>query len=133
MHAAVPTRQHPSLVVPADIVEQVDQELFAQAMDSKRILIPRIDVQTTLVHSHPAQALIDESDGAELIVVGSRGRGGFTGMLLGSVSQAVLHHAACPVAVVHPHRTKTKNPSPARRRTLQIAAPNRFADLKELS
>lgn len=133
VHAARPTRQHPSLRVPADIVEHVDRQLFAETMDSKRILVPGIDVKTKLVHSHPAQALLDEADGAELIVVGSRGRGGFTGMLLGSVSQAVLHHAACPVAVVHPQRTKTAKPSPAQQPGLQIAAPNRFAHLKELS
>ena len=133
VHAAVPTRQHPSLRVPADIVEQVDRQLFAEAMDSRRILVPGIDVETKLVHSHPAQALIDESDGAELIVVGSRGRGGFTGMLLGSVSQAVLHHAACPVAVVHPHRTKAVRPSDAHEPSVQIAAPHRYADLKESS
>ncbi|WP_165546462.1 universal stress protein [Kribbella soli] len=133
VHAAMPTRQHPSLRVPADIVEQVDRQLFAEAMESKRVLIPGIDVKTKLVHSHPVQALLDEADSAELIVVGSRGRGGFTGMLLGSISQAVLHHAACPVAVVHPHRTKSDKPMPAQQSILQIAAPHRFADLKELS
>ena len=133
VHAATPTRQHPSLRVPTDIVEQVDRQLFAEAMDSERILIPGIDVKTELVHSHPVQALVDEADGAELLVVGSHGRGGFTGMLLGSVSQAVLHHAPCPVAVVRSHRAKAKQPSPGQRPTLQIAAPNRFADLRELS
>jgi nucleotide-binding universal stress UspA family protein len=133
VHAALPTRQHPSLHVPADIVEQVDRQLFAEAMQSERVLVPGIDVQTKLVHSHPAQALIDESDGAELLVVGSHGRGGFTGMLLGSVSQAVLHHAACPVAVVHPYRAKTIKPSAAHQTNLQLTAPNRFATLRELS
>ena len=133
VHAAMPTRQHPSLHVPTDIVEQVDWQLFAKAMASKRVLFPAMDVRTKLVHSHPVEALLDEADGAELIVVGSRGRGGFTGMLLGSVSQAVLHHAACPVAVVHPHRTKASRPSRAQQPSVQIAAPNGFADLKELS
>ena len=133
VHAAMPTRQHPSLRVPADIVEQVDRQLFAEAMDSKRILIPGIDVKTKLVHSHPVQALLDEAAGAELIVVGSRGRGGFTGMLLGSVSQAVLQHAGCPVAVVHPHRAAAKSPTRGQRPSLQIAAPNRFAAVKDLS
>ncbi|HET6743511.1 MAG TPA: universal stress protein [Kribbella sp.] len=121
VHAAMPTRQHPSRYVPADIVEQVDQQLFAAAMESERVLVPGIDVETKLVHCHPAQALIDEADGAELIVVGSRGRAGFAGMLLGSVSQAVLHHAPCPVAVVHPYRTKAGKRSPA----------HQFADLEE--
>jgi nucleotide-binding universal stress UspA family protein len=133
VHAAMPTRQHPCLQVPEDIVEQVDRQLFAEAMDSTRILLRGTDVKTKLVHSHPAQALLDEADGAELIVVGSHGRGGFAGMLLGSVSQAVLHHAACPVAVVHPHRPKTVKASPSHRPAVQIAAANRFVDQKELS
>ena len=61
VHAATPTRLHPSLRVPADIVDQIDRQLFAEAMESKRVLFPAIDVQTKLVHAHPAQALIDAS------------------------------------------------------------------------
>ena len=49
---------------------------------------------------HPAQVLLDAAESAELLVVGSRGHGGFTGMLLGSVSQYLVTHAQCPVVVV---------------------------------
>jgi nucleotide-binding universal stress UspA family protein len=59
-------------------------------------------VEPILVCDTPARALIDTAKGADMVVVGSRGRGGFTGLLLGSVSQKVLHHASCPVVVVPP-------------------------------
>lgn len=49
----------------------------------------------------PAPQLIAESRGAEMLIVGSRGRGGFTGLLLGSVSRACAEHASCPVLVIH--------------------------------
>lgn len=53
-------------------------------------------VTESTVQGHPAQALVDASDGAELLVVGNRGHGGFTGLLLGSVSGHVLAHASLP-------------------------------------
>lgn len=131
VHAAKPTRQHPSLRVPAEIEDQIDRQLFAEAMQSKCVLFPAIEVRTKVVHGHPAQALIDSSAGADLVVVGSHGRGGFAGMLLGSVSQAVLHHAACPVAVVRPHRTPSVKPSSAGQPRFAAASPDELSDLKE--
>ncbi|WP_205687362.1 universal stress protein [Cellulomonas endophytica] len=59
-----------------------------------------LTVETVVRPGDPRRVLLDESDGARLLVVGSRGRGGFVGLLLGSVSHAALHHARCPVLVV---------------------------------
>lgn len=63
-----------------------------------------IAVTARVVAGHPAEALLDAAEGAELVVVGSRGRGGFAGLVLGSVSQQVASHAPCPVMVVPPPR-----------------------------
>jgi nucleotide-binding universal stress UspA family protein len=56
---------------------------------------------TVIRSGSPARQLIAESEGAEMLIVGSRGLGGFTGLLLGSVSRAVVEHADCPVLVIH--------------------------------
>jgi nucleotide-binding universal stress UspA family protein len=64
-----------------------------------------VDVQRTVVEDRrPAEALVELSTDADLLVVGSRGRGGFTELLLGSVSHAAVLHAACPVVVVPSNR-----------------------------
>jgi nucleotide-binding universal stress UspA family protein len=57
-------------------------------------------VERRVVEGTPATVLVDESREADLLVVGSRGHGGFAGLLLGSVSQQCAHHAACPVVIV---------------------------------
>ena len=62
-----------------------------------------VNVDTVVREGAPAQVLLEEADDAELLVVGSRGLGGFRGLLLGSVSQQCAHHAPCPVVIV-PHR-----------------------------
>lgn len=54
---------------------------------------------TSVRHGHPAHVLVEESRGADLLVVGTRGHGGFVGLLLGSVSTYCIEHAACPVTV----------------------------------
>lgn len=65
---------------------------------------PEVDVRTVVAHDGAARTLVLEAEGAALVVVGSRGRGVVRGPLLGSVSQTVLHHASCPVALVRPGR-----------------------------
>jgi len=66
---------------------------------------PQVDVAPDVLLDHPAQVLATASTTAQLVVVGSRGRGALRGMLLGSVSQHLLHHAACTVAVIHEMRS----------------------------
>ena len=63
---------------------------------------PDVQVEQRLRQGRPAKVLAQASHGAALVVVGSRGHGGFTSMLLGSTSRSLLHHAQCPVLVVRP-------------------------------
>lgn len=63
---------------------------------------PAVSVHYRVVHADPATALIDVSRDARMLVVGSRGRGGFAGLVLGSVSERCVRHADCPVLVVRP-------------------------------
>ena len=57
-------------------------------------------ILTRVIEGMPARVLLDEAKDASLVVVGARGHGGFLGLLLGSVSSVVTHHAPCPVVVV---------------------------------
>jgi nucleotide-binding universal stress UspA family protein len=71
-----------------------------------------VPVVTELAPGDPAQALVTASRGAALVVVGSRGRGHILGTVLGSVSQTVLHHAHCPIAIVrHDRASAAESPT----------------------
>lgn len=76
------------------------QELFDEVVDSVEARAADVKVQRTFVAGHPASKLVELAAGADLLVVGTRGHGGFAGLLLGSTSHQVTHHAPCPVVVV---------------------------------
>jgi nucleotide-binding universal stress UspA family protein len=59
-----------------------------------------VEIRPKVVEGNPAAALLATSAGAELLVLGSRGHGGFVEALLGSVSQHCVHHATCPVVII---------------------------------
>ena len=94
--------------VPSQFAELVAEEIDWDAR-SKSVLDSTLGtiedegdvrVSRTMAQGHPAKVLIDASSNADLLVVGSRGHGGFVGMLMGSVSVHVSAHAHCPVVVV---------------------------------
>jgi len=104
--------------MPAEAMQQIsvrDRELRAEEEEiarqhAERIVHDALDklgldgggpvVKPLVVVRDPAKTLIEMSREADMVVVGSRGHGGFKGLLMGSVSQQVLHHASCPVVVI---------------------------------
>ena len=87
-----------------DVIDSDEREVLAERLAGWTEKYPDVPVRRLVARDRPARALVEESGRAQLVVVGSRGRGGFHGLLLGSVSQALLHHAHCPVAVVRSPR-----------------------------
>lgn len=96
---AIPEHVEDEVLVPGETAALRD------AVAGWRGKYPDVNVRERVVHATAAEALVDAARGSELVVVGSRGRGGFRSLLLGSVSHAVLHHATSPVAIVRPFVT----------------------------
>jgi nucleotide-binding universal stress UspA family protein len=86
-----------------DVGRHLAEAVVAEAYDRARECGPDIEIETDTLIGHATPCLLEAARDAELLVVGSRGRGGFAGMLVGSVSQRLATHAACPVAVIRGH------------------------------
>ncbi|CAM01701.1 nucleotide-binding universal stress UspA family protein [Saccharopolyspora erythraea NRRL 2338] len=84
-----------------DIAANAKRELTKTVDETRALLATRVPVERKVVRDHAARALLDEAQDADLLVVGHRGHGGFAEALLGSVSRHCVHHAPCPVVVVH--------------------------------
>lgn len=89
--------------IPADsteVLEGVARSMLAEATEEAAAAAPGVNVYRVVAHGNAASVLLDFAKEADLLVVGSRGHGGFTGALLGSVSQHCVRHATCPVVIV---------------------------------
>jgi nucleotide-binding universal stress UspA family protein len=98
-------------------------EAEKQVVDAVHAVAPDLLVEHRVVQDMPAAALRAESETADLLVVGSRGRGGFVGLLLGSVSRQCVHRSRCPVVVVRPavpHPQPTATGSAGRLAELEV-------------
>ena len=95
---------------PRTLAELLARRALEHALERWRPDFPDVAVHTTLVRGDPAQALINHSHRAALLVIGTRGHGHFRGTVLGSVSQTVLQHGHSPIAVIHDTPTE---PTPA--------------------
>lgn len=83
----------------ADAEREIESALAVHVNAIKRRL-PRLRITTQVIDDAPVAALAKASDDSDLLIVGSRGRGGFTGLLLGSTSQGLLYSARCPLIIV---------------------------------
>jgi nucleotide-binding universal stress UspA family protein len=90
-----------------DIKElQTAAEAALEASVSQAMAKPEVAIEQRVVQGAPAAVLVEESRDADLLVVGSRGHGGFTQLLLGSVSQQCAQHSECPVVIVRAKRQR---------------------------
>jgi nucleotide-binding universal stress UspA family protein len=105
-HYPAPAGPAPVGIAPQVISDEVRsnmQDALDQALTEVYGTTTPEKVHTEVAYGHPSQTLVDESKNADLLVVGNRGHGSFTGMLVGSVSIHCVTNAACPVVVVRGH------------------------------
>jgi nucleotide-binding universal stress UspA family protein len=89
-------RQSPGV----DVIQHEEQRVLAERLAGWAEKYPEVDTQRLVVQDRPVHALLEQAEVAQLLVVGSRGRGGFAGLLLGSTSNALLYCSPCPLAIV---------------------------------
>ncbi|MEU4743950.1 universal stress protein [Actinosynnema sp. NPDC023658] len=87
-------------------IEEDQRQLLAERLAGWQEKYPDVRVERVVIRDRPVRALLKAAEHAQLLVVGSRGHGGFTGMLLGSTSQSLVYHASCPLAVVRPRHSE---------------------------
>ncbi|AJK69948.1 universal stress protein [Corynebacterium marinum] len=85
-----------------EVVEREQIDMLTERLAPMTEKYPNVEVRKVITRDRPVRALVENSEGAQLLVVGSHGRGGFKGMLLGSTSRALLQSAPCPMMVVRP-------------------------------
>jgi len=95
--AAVPAREQVT-----DAVQREAEQLVKDVVGERGAAAARVDIRVRAVPGPPAATLIEQARGADLLVVGHRGRGWFASATLGSVSLQCVLHATCPVTVVRP-------------------------------
>jgi nucleotide-binding universal stress UspA family protein len=107
---------------PAAVTDDSDQLRRAVTAEAEKVLeaalqradgdsIGELEVERSVLEGTPAERLIASARDAELLVLGSRGRGGFLGLLLGSVGQQCVHHPPCPVVILPPAAKESANTS----------------------
>jgi nucleotide-binding universal stress UspA family protein len=117
----IPAEIFSGYVVPAsdtfdtfDTFREGTERIVSEAVATVQRLHPDIECEGAAIEGQPAEVLIQQAADASLLVVGNRGLGGFSSLLLGSVSQQVVHHTPCPVVVI-PHGENSSARSTARR------------------
>lgn len=95
------------LHVDAAAIERTERAKLTAQMAGWQEKYPDIPIELDVTRGRPVRTLLERGEDAQLIVVGCRGLGGFTGMLTGSTSQALIVHSPCPVAVVRPQLAGT--------------------------
>ncbi len=100
VHAWTDVSGGPPTAAHLNRVKTTEEAVFSESMAGWAERYPDVAVKRKLVHARPVRALLDESREAQLVVIGSHGRGAFTGMLLGSTGNALVPSVDCPITVV---------------------------------